>query len=481
MQLKMIHKTLEQVLTHGPEFEALLMTRPEVQRDEKWAWLWDPRSPGGVWYRWRLWEVLTGSAKRKSHRGRFNSSPRNLFEDGTPWQGPEDNLRFEFTTAFEGFVSDSDYSSADEDSGDERPQRRFNQSGGPPNVQPSDQGIEQAYLNPLQKAKLAHLLARLPTTTGKLRKGDVARVTAFAIRHAGEGADEVVEMIVSNIEKPFAWSGANPERRREDDAPDRLEQDDDDADKEKRQDRADDSSSKLIALYLVSDILSSSSTSGVRHAWRYRQLFENALAQRRIFERLGRLEKDLQWGRLRAEKWRRSVSGVLALWEGWCVFPQAAQERFVEAFTNPPVTEAERREAEREREREARRGGAARSKWKTVDVSAPAPPGAASGARPAAEGERPDEDVEGEGMADEDVDGEPMEEDLDGEPLEEDVDGEPMEEDAEGAAEEKGPAASPATDVPDGSKQPGSVETAGAKARLRRPKAIDMFADSDEE
>jgi U2-associated protein SR140 len=47
-QLKLIHKTLEALLTYGPEFEALLMSRTDVQREEKWSWLWNPRSPGGV-------------------------------------------------------------------------------------------------------------------------------------------------------------------------------------------------------------------------------------------------------------------------------------------------------------------------------------------------------------------------------------------------------------------------------------------------
>ena len=82
-ELKLIHKVIESLLTHGPEFEALLMSRPDVQREEKWAWLWDPRSLGGVWYRWRLWEVLTGSQTR---RGRGKYLP--LFEGGSAWKEP---------------------------------------------------------------------------------------------------------------------------------------------------------------------------------------------------------------------------------------------------------------------------------------------------------------------------------------------------------------------------------------------------------
>ena len=114
-ELKLIHKVIELLLTHGPEFEALLMTRPEVQREEKWAWLWDPRSTGGVWYRWRLWQVLTGSQTR---RGQGKYLP--LFEGSSAWKSPDEPLAFEYTTHIDEFVSDSEYNSSDEDdSGDE--------------------------------------------------------------------------------------------------------------------------------------------------------------------------------------------------------------------------------------------------------------------------------------------------------------------------------------------------------------------------
>ncbi|KMP07838.1 hypothetical protein CIHG_02805 [Coccidioides immitis H538.4] len=79
--------------------------------------------------------------------------------------------------------------------------------------------------------------------------------------------------------------------------------------------KLDKSPAKLVGLYIISDILSSSSTSGVRHAWRYRQLFETALKNHKVFEHLGRLEKELGWGRLKVEKWRRSIGNLLGLWE----------------------------------------------------------------------------------------------------------------------------------------------------------------------
>ncbi len=492
-QLKLIHKTLEALLTHGPEFEALLMSRYEVHTEERWAWLWDSRSTGGVYYRWRLWDILTGAQSRSS--GRTNSSTHVIFEGGAVWVAPEKILPYEYTTRIDQFVSDSEYdSSEDEGSGDEGRRRHLHHHGGtlPPDTGDID-GEDQAYLNPLQKAKLVHLLARLPTTNAKLRRGDVARVTAFAINHAGEGAEEVVQMITNNVQKPLAFSGANTDYKAHGD--DTAARDDEENEEDKKSiEKEDTSSSKLIGLFLISDILSSSSTSGVRHAWRYRQLFEASLRQHQVFEDLGRLEKVMNWGRMRAEKWKRSVLSVLTLWEGWCVFPQASQDHFTAVFTNPPLTAGEEA-ANVAAEKASVVALAAKSKWKTVDEKANAemssatldhhgPPNTEDGM---------DTDVDGEPMADEDLDGEPLNE--------EDVDGEPMEEDDDDK-EENNSGAKPIAEVlaipskysqadaepPQSftSSKGNSNENSNRKSkdypligRRRRPKAEDMFADSD--
>lgn len=460
-ELKLIHKVIESLLTHGPEFEALLMSRPDVQREEKWAWLWDPRSTGGVWYRWRLWQVLTGSQTR---RGQGKYLP--LFEDSSAWKAPDEPLAYEYATRLDEFVSDSEYNSSDEDdSGDDG--ARKHHGGTAPSDPNSLTDDGKAYLNPLEKAKLTHLLSRLPTSTGKLRKGDVARITAFAISHAGRGADEVVAAIVSNIEKPFACTSANPDRKKDKDLSG------DDAPANEDEEISDTSSASLIGIYLISDILSSSSTSGVRHAWRYRQLFEAALKQRQVFEGMGRMERKMNWGRLRAEKWKRSVGNILSLWEGWCVFPQASQDHFVAMFNNPPLTPKEEREA---KEKEAAAQDKGKSRWKAVEVAP----------KIAAEENIVDEptvhdDVDGEPMEDDDIDGVPMDdEDVDGEPMEEDVDGEPMEEDE---SHETPPSAIPESESVEKKSSPSRAradEMQAGQAR-RRPKAVDMFADSDDE
>ncbi|KAL8902726.1 MAG: hypothetical protein Q9207_004423 [Kuettlingeria erythrocarpa] len=502
-QLKLIHKTLENLLTHGPEFEALLMTRREVQMDEKWAWLWDSRSTGGVYYRWRLWDILTGVSKRAREGSGIDLSSQLIFSGGATWAAPERSLPFEYTTSLEEFVSDSDYNSSDEDdSGDEGRRRHAHYHGGapPPDAVGVD-GDEQAYLNPLEKAKLTHLLARLPTTSGKLRRGDVARVTAFAIQRAGEGADEVVDMITTNVQKPFAFTGANPDRKAElENVSTAAGKDEEAADDDKRGGGKEDlSASMLIGLYIISDILSSSSTSGVRHAWRYRQLFESALKQKEVFENLGRLEKVMQWGRLRAEKWKRSVGSILTLWEGWCVFPQDSQEHFASMFANPPLTAAE--EAANAAAEKAVAAAASKSRWKTVEEKAREAERVEASQEATPQAESMDIDVDGEPMVDEDLDGEPMvddEEDLDGEPMDgADDDAGTKEASIRGVAPASVNSAnsnisdekdSPANAKPslgfrmgnnDETIQPTGRQSLGA--RRRRPKAEDMFADSDED
>lgn len=403
-ELKLIHRTIESLLSHGPEFEALLMSRPGVQRSEKWHWIWNPRSKGGVYYRWKLWDVITDAgAKRERTRSAYGLAsstassaggrimPMVLFEGEAAWIPPEGKgkgskkrgLPFEYTTRFEELVSDEDYDSSDEEDDDDEARRRREGAGSdaPTSaLNPEDEG--PSYLTPLHKAKLTHLLSRLPTSTGRLRKGDVARVTAFAIEHAGSGAEEIVDMAVRNVLRPFSWTRANPGL---DDVVDAFRRDDAafnvnvDGTSQQQQQKPDTSSSKLIALYLISDILSSSSTSGVRHAWRYRTLFETALSTHNIFSHLGRIEKELGWGKLRAEKWRRSVRSVLSLWDSWCVFGTEKMEGFHAGFEKPGLSKREK-EIESQENNAGNSAGAAAatttagglkaSKWKSVEVDA---------------------------------------------------------------------------------------------------------------
>lgn len=462
-QLRMIHKVVESVLEHGPEFEALLMSRPDVQREEKWAWLWDARSQGGIWYRWRLWEILTGGGQRK---GRYLP----LFEGSHAWKVPEKPLPYEHTTAVDGFVSEPEYDSEFDDDDDDEPKI----------ITEGSKADEEVFLNPIEKAKLVHLLSRLPTTLSKIRKGDIARITSFAITHANRGADEIVDLIVSNIENPLAFSSANPGYQK--DAPNQSGDSRDGSpaaaellkpptsDPSSTQDT---SGARLVALYVISDILSSSSTSGIRHAWRYRQLLEASLKSRHVFEGLGSMPEKLNWGRLRAEKWKRSVGLVLSLWDGWSVFPMDSQDLFLKSFENPPSTKKDEKGAGDEEK--------AKGKWKTVEA-------AAAVSEVAGASEVVEDDRESDGSYDEYTDDEELDNELlaqyhiDGESLL-DIDIVGLAIEGEGDTVMGDAALDPIIANDGGQSGQGktsTLSTSGAASKRKgRMTAADMFADSD--
>ncbi len=87
---------------------------------------------------------------------------------------------------------------------------------------------------------------------------------------------------------------------------------------------------------------------------------------KKIFETLGQLPKKYQWGKLRAEKWRRQVQVILSLWEGWSVFEEARMREIENSFLNPPLTkdeEQKKAEAEAEEKRETEKSV---NRWRSL-------------------------------------------------------------------------------------------------------------------
>ena len=453
-QLRLIHKMIEALLTYGPEFEALLMSRSQIQRDEQWAWLWDSRSTGGVYYRWRLWEILTDAKSRRNQRYSAYTTRQAqgdiLFEGQATWIPHEEKLKFEYTTRIEEFISDEDYNSSDEEDIEEDRggglARRYHdhQKLGASAADSAIDNDGQGYLNPLAKTKMVHLLSRLPESNAKLRKGDVARVTGFAIEHAGAGADEVAELITRNVIHPFRYSVTKPkgdDPREDHDSEDEEHADGtpklqpaleegDTATADRKDTTKDTTPSSLVALYVISDILSASSTSGVRHAWRFRSLFQHHLLHRKTFETLGQIPKKYQWGKLKAEKWRRQVQVVLGLWEGWSAFEDARMKEMVESFNNPPLSKEEQlkkaeQEAEEKREKEK-----SINRWRSVDQNEADSGGKTMFSSAAAAGSDVEMDMDGTPMADDDEE----EEDID--LTDDNIDGVPMVDSSDDEAEQ---------------------------------------------
>ncbi|RMX72104.1 hypothetical protein D0869_14956 [Hortaea werneckii] len=507
--MRAIHALAERLLCEeDPQdalrLEAQLMALPEVQEDVRFAFLFDSQSTAGVYYRYLLWGPDGEDDDAVESKRRAQGFDRIFDDTNIDWQPPYDQVPFPDLTSLANVVTDMDYVSSDEESDDEAAERRFN-DGRDGDVAPAEKEGKQ-HLRPLKRARLVHQLARLPTNNAKLRKGDVARVTNFAINHAGEGAEEIVDLLLLNVEKPLAYSLA---ARYEDSNMSQNSEDDYEPDEElpglgsgtpqtTQEGRRDDDSSnaKLIGLYLISDILSASSTAGARNAWKYRQLFESGFKSRRTFEHLGKLDRELAWGRMKAEQWKRKIGVVFGIWEGWSVFSSDVHEELKKSFFEPPMSEAEQAAEQAAKESEDKK--LAEEKWKgrfkrveqTDSPSASESP--ANTSTPIATA---DENMDGAPLEEEELDGEPLNENLDGKPMEEDLDGAAMEEvngapmvddadnapmDTEVPAEDKTKEAGlPKVGFSTANSKPASApKPTGPKRRMR---AEDMFADSDEE
>lgn len=335
------------------ELEAMLMALPEVQEDERFSFLYDSKSAAGVYYRYLLWN---DTDETDTTRGpRVERIHDDVLIDWTP---PNRELPFADLAKLGEALDHPEYESSEEDSEDGEA-RHFNSGRREGEAPP--QRVGKKRLTPLQLAKFAWFLSRMPSSQAKLRMSEVADVTNFAINNAGAGAEEVVDMLVLNVERPFT----NTQCAKYEDED--VSQDEDDVyepdeelptidympatdDVGKRKEGEDPSQAKLVALYLINDILHNSSTAGVRNAWKYRQLFENAFRKQGTFVHLGRLEKELSWGRMKSEQWRNRIRALFEIWENGSVFATDVFEALKKDFFEQPVggneatDEAEKRE-----------------------------------------------------------------------------------------------------------------------------------------
>lgn len=415
-QLAIINKTVERLITYGPEWECLLMSQPDVQHGEHWAWLFDNTSQGHVWYRWLVYQYYASQPPAKTGQdtyqwsmmdelARMNNHVRP-FDDGPFWIPPPEKPKYEHAQNLADLMSDSGYVSSDLDTDDEDDHIVQNQG-----VAPEDPNISRPrYLNPYRKAKLTFFLNHLPDSTGYLCEGDVQAVTDLVIKFSGQGAEEVVDMLVSNLENPFRFSVNYKIDRPVNENDDEEIEDDDNYDPEVDGPRAsfgmlggnddaeieeaaskdttemqldqetdsklelstgkDISGAQLVGLYVISDALAATAVSGVRDAWKYRSLFESALTSRQVFETLGRMPKQYGWGRVRGEQWRSRITVVLDCWERESIFAPESHRRFKEVFLSPPLTDAEQKvkdeQEKQEREEELKK------RWKNGEAESAA-------------------------------------------------------------------------------------------------------------
>lgn len=477
------------------EIEALLMTLPEIQKDERFAFLYDSKSPAGVYYRFCLWAPDSVSEQKRNARG-----PERIFNDlDMDWLPPQKETPFLDLASLAEAANHIDYDTSDDEADDDGEERKLNKGpGGEPDVRMA----EKSRLSPLQRARFVRLLSRLPTSIARLRQGDISRISNYVVNHAGGGAEEFVDLLLLNVERPFSStlaakydsdSGSDSEQYTRDTSgrerssaqqpTGREDEDEDDyepgdslptlptSDSTHTQPSSttveDPSNPKLIALYTISDILSASSTAGARNAWKYRTLFETGLAHQKTFQNLGRLDKELGWGRLKSEQWKRKVGVVLGIWESWSVFTKEVLDGLKQDFYEPPLTKAEEEaEARQVREEEAKKAADEaegwKSKFKKIE-SGSASPAPAPAARPSS-GEAMDTSADSGNASHPRF--KPLSSALDGS-------SDPARQPALAPAANKPPVASGGLSLKGGMK--------GPAAPKRRMRAEDMFGDSDDE
>ncbi|KAJ4305484.1 hypothetical protein N0V90_001015 [Kalmusia sp. IMI 367209] len=422
--LRLIHQTIEGVIEGGVEFEAALMQDPQVQEEERFAWLFNQKHPLNRYYRWRLHEIISSTSRS------------DVFQRHPEWRGPKEPLLDEYASGLWDLNHPYEESSDEEE--DEKPARTTLPIG---DDYPGRAQTGYGVMEPRSRSLLIWLLATLPPSSAL--SDEIAAFSNFAVDHVTKGLDEVVSLLVTNVFQPFFLSKANP----------------------KNQGTAQENEEEILrrrgqipqlttnALRIISDVaLTTSKEAGV--CYKYRAVIGSQLVDRGVFEYLERLPSTLSMGRLAENQYRDDVNAILKVWMDEHLFEKGTLEELERAF-NERRREREQEEVERRavEKRRARKG--------VVQKKAS---GAESG-----------EDVEMDDVRD--VGG------VDGANEEE---GTPMEVETGTLAEAPAPeAANEDVSNQDETKQntePSEIpgETAAARARRLRPKAEDMFA-SDEE
>lgn len=191
-EIRIIHSTIEKVLTVGPVVEELLMNQEDVQKDETWAWLWDQNSVAGRYYRWRLWEQSVPPEQIRE---------RNvIFEGEAPWRRPKRSLPFEFCTSLEEMANHPDFMNikSDEeieevlkDDPDESEQVLQAQNG------------DFEFLGPWLASELQHHLDNLPNNPANLIEKDLKFVVVFALDYAGKATKEIAGRLIIQLEAAY--------------------------------------------------------------------------------------------------------------------------------------------------------------------------------------------------------------------------------------------------------------------------------------
>ncbi|KAF1842109.1 uncharacterized protein K460DRAFT_370111 [Cucurbitaria berberidis CBS 394.84] len=327
--LRLVHQTIEGVIIGGVEFEAALMNDPQVQDEERFAWLYDQKHPVNRYYRWRLHQLVCDTANSE------------IFAGQGSWIGPQ-NLVNEFADQLGAFDEEDAYPSSEDEDDQEKPQFRPLPVGDnyPGRV---DNGL--GIMSPRSRTLFLWLITSLPP--GSIVADDIAAISVFAVEHAAQGMDEVIHILISNIIEPFQLTEANPRNRA--------------GDPEGKDDlrRPDIRQVTLNALRIISDVLLvTAKESGV--SYKYRLAIGTQLVERKVFEHLEQLPSRLEMGRMTERSYRDEVNLILKVWQDEHLFDDTTLTHLEEVFNARERQKEEQEQARRLAEKRKRKGNVVR-------------------------------------------------------------------------------------------------------------------------
>lgn len=187
---------------------------------------------------------------------------------------------------------------------------------------------------------------------------------------------------------------------------------------------------KISRLHLICDILHNSAAP-VPSAWKFRQEFQSRLGI--VFDHFSTIYHSFP-GRITAETFKKQITAIVDIWEDWIVFPPefTSELRARLDGTGHAELKADQQSDDEDAMLEAQSAYASRFKAKSFQpaqeptVSIPH------------EAEKHGH-MDGMPIEEMDVDGVPLDEDVDGVPLDEDVDGVPLDRGVDGVLLSGGP------------------------------------------
>lgn len=294
-----VHRTIEAILSGGGmAFEASLMAKPEIQADEKFAFLYDSCHPVGRYYRWKLYSMATGNYTPK----------KEIYEGEGEWWGPSPGwFPGEFTGPLHPKYEEPDVEEWDRLCKEEKIDWY-------PGIDESGYG----WMTPKSRMYLLWLLGRFPLTHPT--NYEMGPIACFAADNATRGLDEIVKILISNIFRPIRLSPASSQYRPI------AEEGSDDVLKRKCLKQA-----TLNALLIIHDVTRVTQKESGK-CWKYRELIGSELVRRQVFDYLEQLPGLEGWGRIETNHFKEEVNKILSFWQEESVFSDDILREFDEAF-----------------------------------------------------------------------------------------------------------------------------------------------------